>query len=1120
MTTTSVFNPPLEPVGDDLAAALVQQGAGGVRALGLLRDAYRLLHDQGYERGAELADIAVRTASDCLLSLGTANKEARGLRAAATGMNKTLKSILTKRLVAPGAASASVPVKLTVEQVRQLVAARQRLVDEVNNPGGYHRERALIQLRQVLGQAAGTAQRNAADGWGGGYGAASKTVHGSEAGLEDVAGRYRDLLELASGLFIQLPARAERIRQLAVLEDPTADDALEVARWQDPRGTAYFFTKAPSPRWLQLLTEELLRPDPILEAPAWPALPYLDHLTATATAEVTAWLDERFAEIAPVRAEALDGLLRLAARPGVDLTARIAPLLQSWTRADAEAVPPWTQRLAGEWALSVPIGEREGTWLAAVAALVTLAVRADFSPVSPEDEDELEGGQAEVIGLPQWHVAQLLREVVRSAAHADAEVTYEQVRIALVELLKDDLQRLVASLPPAVAADPVLVSEAVRQIFYGDMAAMKVGDAFAYLASTLARALLDLLNEAAHTGVPLQDRIAVLEEAADVDRQLSLRFQAAHLLDCDRSTVQWRERATALVPSLIVQRPAPEPVTLVCALLDVAGHDDQLLVEEALLAALGQVPVVEDVTEALAALKPGSFLPDQWMAAVDWAGTLPGAWLEVWRPVVAAVTAAFGKEPAGVGGFTPFRVQDVPVPVPLSDLALEVATSGAPAAATKVRAAAGTDLTAVSPYALVLRRLLAIDPTEWTTDPLAVVAALDAPGLSAAYLEAAANNVEAGLDMASLPQTELLQAALKVSRALADGEPASDSAAADTALVALSEAAVRCSTALNEGLSQRLLEMAGDVDTLPADVVPVLPALRNRQRAVRLLLGSLADAEAAEELLLRLDGAVVKDPADPRVAHALPLALPDLFVRHPQWTLERRVALLVLRPGSAADLWLRFGPAHPPLLAELDRDELVDALSTGRPSEAATHVAIALLSDPQCLGPLQDLLPRVAAGSSGVAAVSRVFSRIAGLLTHVPPDAADGYVAAAEAVWRAALDTSLPAGSLAGSGAFARYSRWPDASWLELTAASAGAPLECPEVVAARAARFPDNPTALRLMTQLVARPGRDAWADIEVRRHAVDLLKACGADVPEVTMLRDALINSGVIDAHDWGPM
>jgi hypothetical protein len=343
--------------------------------------------------------------------------------------------------------------------------------------------------------------------------------------------------------------------------------------------------------------------------------------------------------------------------------------------------------------------------------------------------------------------------------------------------------------------------------------------------------------------------------------------------------------------------------------------------------------------------------------------------------------------------------------------------------------------------------------------------------------------------------------------------------AADAALVALAEAAIRCGAALNAELSQRILEVAGDVDAFPADMVPVAPALRNRQRAVRLLLGSLADARAAEELLLRLDAAVAKDPADPRVAHALPLALPDLFTSHPQWTLERRTALLALRPGSAAELWLRFGPPHPPLLAELDRDELVDALGTGRPSEAATHVAITLLDDPQRLGPLQDLLPRVAAGPSGTAAVSRVFSRIAELLTHVHPDAADRYVAAAEVVWRAGLDASLPAGSLAGTGAFARCPQWPDASWLELTAASAGAPLKCPEVVAARAAHFSDNPTALRLMTELVARPGQGTWADIEVRRHAADLLQVSGADVPEATMLRDALINSGVIDAHGWRP-
>ncbi|MFC8350798.1 hypothetical protein [Streptomyces sp. NPDC057280] len=40
----------LEPVDEALAASLTAQGEDGMRALGLLRDAYRILGDDRYER--------------------------------------------------------------------------------------------------------------------------------------------------------------------------------------------------------------------------------------------------------------------------------------------------------------------------------------------------------------------------------------------------------------------------------------------------------------------------------------------------------------------------------------------------------------------------------------------------------------------------------------------------------------------------------------------------------------------------------------------------------------------------------------------------------------------------------------------------------------------------------------------------------------------------------------------------------------------------------------------------------------------------------------------------------------------------------------------------------------
>ncbi|WP_141658570.1 hypothetical protein [Streptomyces mutabilis] len=71
------------PVVDEvLAAALTAQGTAGVRALGLLRDARRVLDGIGLERPAEVAESCLRGAADALLSLPGA-PDAVGLKSAA-----------------------------------------------------------------------------------------------------------------------------------------------------------------------------------------------------------------------------------------------------------------------------------------------------------------------------------------------------------------------------------------------------------------------------------------------------------------------------------------------------------------------------------------------------------------------------------------------------------------------------------------------------------------------------------------------------------------------------------------------------------------------------------------------------------------------------------------------------------------------------------------------------------------------------------------------------------------------------------------------------------------------------------------------------------------------------
>ncbi|MEU3297619.1 hypothetical protein ABZ722_35540 [Streptomyces longwoodensis] len=76
----------LPDVDEALAAALTAQGEPGVRALGLLRDARRILAGTGLERPQEIAESCLRGAADALLNLPGAPAAPVGLKSAAAGL--------------------------------------------------------------------------------------------------------------------------------------------------------------------------------------------------------------------------------------------------------------------------------------------------------------------------------------------------------------------------------------------------------------------------------------------------------------------------------------------------------------------------------------------------------------------------------------------------------------------------------------------------------------------------------------------------------------------------------------------------------------------------------------------------------------------------------------------------------------------------------------------------------------------------------------------------------------------------------------------------------------------------------------------------------------------------
>ncbi|MFF0465719.1 hypothetical protein [Streptomyces mexicanus] len=121
----------LPEVDEVLAKVLTAQGAPGVRALGLVRDAHRILSGVGgLERPGEIVEACVRSAADVLLKLPGAPKSPVGLKSAAKDLLAAVDA-----LPAPAAAPAAVAdetwvrIRDAAEVLREEVLPAHRVVE-------------------------------------------------------------------------------------------------------------------------------------------------------------------------------------------------------------------------------------------------------------------------------------------------------------------------------------------------------------------------------------------------------------------------------------------------------------------------------------------------------------------------------------------------------------------------------------------------------------------------------------------------------------------------------------------------------------------------------------------------------------------------------------------------------------------------------------------------------------------------------------------------------------------------------------------------------------------------------------------------------------------------------
>ncbi|MGW0868205.1 hypothetical protein [Streptomyces sp. NPDC002611] len=781
-------------------------------------------------------------------------------------------------------------------------------------------------------------------------------------------------------------------------------------------------------------------------------------------------------------------------------------------------------------------------------------------------EEEMRGLAALQVAsrLPDHDVAMLVRELACTAYPAGrrgpAHRNVGAVRAVLAKLLARDVE---------------LTPEQARPVvFHADLDQVRVGDSAAFGGPRLARAVLDVAAADADAGVNLAQRTRQFRRVAGLDAHLHTRLMAAHLahrppaagaLDAQ----EWWQEALALVPQALAADPAPEPARLVDLVLAACPPEHAAQLEADVRTALGTPPpaaLVEEVLPAGAARVDGLAEPlASWLRVWDWSPVLTSPVLQGWEPLLQALRRRVPAGPSDPRTRAVLEPSKTTTALRAEDLAELAAGQGPVAAAARIAGAPDAD----DGYAMVLHRLVAADPAAWTTDVPAVLTALGRPELAAFYLAAAAAHADRPGAFPDDALPAAVAAALEVRRGL--GEPAptvgfdgvrrrpAGVSFADQALFDLLTAAWRADALTGEQAKDALayLQTLADPLTRPATAGPApaagpgaaaaetagegtagegtTPSLIGSDPEVR-ALGCLLEyatrqarttGEMPEEVLNTVAGVLATHAGQEAVATAIGVHLPALHRHAPAFAAVHRTALYGLVPGrpSPAASWLRWGGPDGQLLTALDRAELLAALRAGMPG-AAEHLAHALLDDPALLGEPAAWWTELAADTGeGAAAISRLLEAIAARTPRTGadgplPPAAQTRVETAAGLWRAALAApGLPAGALAGTGAFADAAI-EETVWLELMRASAehSPALTDADLVVERAGAHPDRADALLLAAALVTQaPG--TWREAAVRRNARALLDTATA-LPQderpcgVQELTTALVNAGDVDA------
>ncbi|MGA5444311.1 hypothetical protein ACPCKW_33105 [Streptomyces griseoincarnatus] len=1073
-------------VSAELSMALTAQGPHGERALNLLRDAAAVLSDPTrWNAPYEVAQSCCRGAIDSILDL--APKDIEGIEAA--------KSAVTD------AAKAAVEAWRTGDQIPEglleaLASAVDALRAEEGNPGG-RRVRQIGHLvqeltRQEMGLAEAEAVRNS---WTRFYRDTSGVLHGSGATPEESRERFEGVVAAFEQLFLGLPERVERLRQLALSEQPSPQDAAVIASMSDPRAGSYFFRAAVSRHWLRLLSLDRLLP----EASRWPALPYLRRQLAADPLRVCTWVEQHLAAIEARGPGSVGMAVSLVAEAGM----AACGVLQQIARAQQDR---HVLLRISYWARDVPVSERTGQWVRVV-------------------EDVLR--QPSFGAQESWDAAQLAG-VLAQTAHLEGRVRPDGDRLGVI----------IRSALASVLAGHLSEADKWEFSLVNDLREISLADPPHSVLFTLMRAVLNLAREDARLGVPLSERLRVLDNKLPAGPAAD-RLRAVVLLesyDEDRadaaSSGAWWEQALPLAGRLVATGSPRADVADFFALLQNACPDrHRAELHSGLAQRLGQAPSTQAISDWKNAYETEHApLPPAWRTVWELSRVLAPEVLEPWQPLLDMLTALAGQ-PAPARPEPVMRVTswiESHGGLSAEAFAARAAQEGPAAAAGHLATAAveRTDVDAGDARAGLLSDLVAQEPQLWARDADGVAAAAaDDPALLSAYFNALHRAAREGK--------------------IADGQLAAIAQAAFAARPAAGQDApgagqlerVICNLLHRTWENGLLLENAsgateGAVEWLEGLVIgwtqprtdtrqPLLAAIDQPGGAA--LLSLIArDLQQAQRTGQRLGDPVravlarllAGEPDDQALA-VIGFCLAQLAHVDAAWAEEHADQLYRLdAPWRPAATWLRHGRPHSGIMACLDRTMLLQTAAGPDGIPALDKIILSFLTGSDALSPAPALLTELGEQASGPQAVSELLSRLAQAVIRC--EETSPWPERAAALWRFALDAQLEPVALTGAGRFAYADRLDDAVWLELTARTVARQpeVEAPYAVAERAARHPDSADALLIAAAMLGAQV-DVFHRQEIQGHAALLFAQSTAEgTAEHEQLRIALINAGAIEA------